>query len=90
MDFFRTSVFIAAVMSYTLSYAQFQPMSAERIGSRIDIKAGKKFVTSYRFSSDEKYPFFPRSIVPPPVLESLPCGMGHTPTTVHFFSVVTK
>ena len=49
---------IGAVISYTFSYAQPLPMSAEKIGSRIDIKAGKNFFTSYRFSPDEKYPFF--------------------------------
>ena len=33
-------------------------LEAKRIGSRIDVTIGGKFFTSYRFSEDEKYPFF--------------------------------
>ena len=33
-------------------------LSATRIGSRIDVMIAGDFFTSYRFSSDEKYPFF--------------------------------
>lgn len=35
-----------------------QNLEAKQIGSRIDITVGDKFFTSYRFSEDEKYPFF--------------------------------
>ncbi len=35
-----------------------QKLEAKQIGSRIDITVGGKFFTSYRFSEDEKYPFF--------------------------------
>jgi hypothetical protein len=34
-----------------------QKLSATKIGSRIDVSIGGKFFTSYRFASDEKYPF---------------------------------
>lgn len=33
-------------------------LSASKIGSRIDVTIDGKFFTSYRFPSDEKYPFF--------------------------------
>ncbi|MDR0698372.1 MAG: PmoA family protein [Tannerella sp.] len=33
-------------------------VTAVKVGSRIDITAGNKFFTSYRFQDDEKYPFF--------------------------------
>ncbi len=33
-------------------------LKATRIGARIDVTVGGDFFTSYRFSSDEKYPFF--------------------------------
>ena len=35
-----------------------QKLVASRIGSRIDVTVGGKFFTSYRFSTEEKYPFF--------------------------------
>ena len=35
-----------------------QNLEATRIGSRIDVTVGGKFLTSYRFTDDEKYPFF--------------------------------
>lgn len=35
-----------------------QKLSASQTGSRIDVTIGGKFFTSYRFSDDEKYPFF--------------------------------
>jgi hypothetical protein len=41
----------------TFSYAQ-ETVSAVYIGERIDVSIGKTFFTSYRFPSDEKYPFF--------------------------------
>jgi len=39
-------------------YAQDVVLSAVQIGNRIDIQVGNQFFTSYRFSPDEKYPFF--------------------------------
>lgn len=33
-------------------------LKATRVGSRIDVTVGAEFFTSYRFSTDEKYPFF--------------------------------
>jgi len=41
----------------TFSYAQ-ETVSAVYIRERIDVSIGKTFFTSYRFPSDEKYPFF--------------------------------
>ncbi len=35
-----------------------EQLRAERIGDRIDVYIGSLFFTSYRFSSDEKYPYF--------------------------------
>ena len=35
-----------------------EKLAALQIGSRIDVTIGGKFFTSYRFSTDEKYPFF--------------------------------
>ncbi len=40
------------------SSAQQQQLRAEKIGNRIDVYIGSLFFTSYRFSPDEKYPFF--------------------------------
>ena len=38
--------------------AQPEELTAARVGSRIDVMVGGDFFTSYRFSPDEKYPFF--------------------------------
>lgn len=38
--------------------APAEELKATRIGSRIDVTVGADFFTSYRFSDDEKYPFF--------------------------------
>jgi hypothetical protein len=35
-----------------------EKLAALQIGSRIDVTIGGKFFTSYRFATDEKYPFF--------------------------------
>lgn len=40
------------------SVAQPLPMKIARTGNHIDVTAGKKLVTSYRFYEDEKYPYF--------------------------------
>ena len=42
----------------SLSVAQPLPVTAVQIGRHIDITAGDKYITSYRFQDDEKYPFF--------------------------------
>jgi hypothetical protein len=34
-----------------------EKLAASRVGSRIDVTIGGKFLTSYRFAGDEKYPF---------------------------------
>jgi hypothetical protein len=41
-----------------LSLAGRSTITAERVGSRIDIYIDGRLFTSYRFSQDEKYPFF--------------------------------
>ncbi len=53
-------LFVAALcMSAAVSAsAQAAKVNAERIGNRIDVTIGDNFFTSYRFSDDEKYPFF--------------------------------
>jgi hypothetical protein len=48
---------IIALLLWCPVYAQEQ-ISAVQIGERIDITIGNRFFTSYRFHSDEKYPFF--------------------------------
>jgi hypothetical protein len=40
------------------SVAGAAELKAVKIGSRIDVTIGGDFFTSYRFSADEKYPFF--------------------------------
>ncbi|MDR1594554.1 MAG: PmoA family protein [Prevotellaceae bacterium] len=49
--------FIALLLTAP-AYSQDAVVSAVRIGERIDITVGNVFFTSYRFHSDEKYPFF--------------------------------
>lgn len=44
-------------MLHVHAFAQ-QKVRAEKIGSRIDIHIGNLFFTSYRFDTNEKYPFF--------------------------------
>ncbi|HSI77732.1 MAG TPA: PmoA family protein [Lunatimonas sp.] len=46
-----------AGMQSESGFAQ-QKIRAEKIGSRIDFHIGNLFFTSYRFDSNEKYPFF--------------------------------
>lgn len=40
------------------SIAQSRKISAEQIGDHIDVTIGNRFFTSYRYSADEKYPYF--------------------------------
>jgi len=52
---------IAACCLVVAANAQQQPkatVSAVQVGARIDVTIGNVFFTSYRFSADEKYPFF--------------------------------
>lgn len=48
----------AALCAAGIVLAQSQPVSAVKVGNRIDVTIGDKFFTSYRFQPDEKYPFF--------------------------------
>jgi hypothetical protein len=50
--------FIATLLFTAPAYSQETVVSAVRIGERIDVTVGNTFFTSYRFHSDEKYPFF--------------------------------
>jgi hypothetical protein len=49
---------IVAVLILTAAHSQETVVSAVRVGERIDVTVGNTFFTSYRFHSDEKYPFF--------------------------------
>jgi hypothetical protein len=49
---------VIALLLTTQTYSQDVVVSAVRVGERIDITVGNTFFTSYRFHSDEKYPFF--------------------------------
>jgi hypothetical protein len=46
------------VLSACLPLHAQEKLAASQIGSRIDVTVGGKFLTSYRFAADEKYPFF--------------------------------
>ena len=65
MASFRPRCAAACVLMMTMFWAHGSVVSgagtevtAERIGSRIDVHVGTEFFTSYRFPADEKYPFF--------------------------------
>lgn len=58
MNLRYTATLAVALAACIWLHGSPRPMSAEKNGSRIDIKAGKRFVTSYHFSPDEKYPYF--------------------------------
>lgn len=49
---------LAAGVLCLVTAAWAEDLKATRIGSRIDVTIGGDFFTSYRFSTDEKYPFF--------------------------------
>ncbi len=49
---------LAAGVLCLATAAWAEDLKATRIGSRIDVTVGGDFFTSYRFSTDEKYPFF--------------------------------
>ena len=57
MDWFGL-VWTATLLNVLTGLVLAKELSATRIGSRIDVMVGSDFFTSYRFSSDEKYPFF--------------------------------
>jgi hypothetical protein len=50
-----TSVFLIAAMVSPLAAGPV--LNATTVGSRIDVTVGGAFLTSYRFSKDEKYPY---------------------------------
>jgi hypothetical protein len=50
--------FITALFFSLAAYGREPVISAVRIGERIDVAVDNTFFTSYRFHSDEKYPFF--------------------------------
>ncbi len=49
---------VAAALLGLSAAARAAELKAVKIGSRIDVTVGTDFFTSYRFSADEKYPFF--------------------------------
>jgi len=49
---------VLAGMALSAAVGQAQGLNAVKIGSRIDVTVDGAFFTSYRFSGDEKYPFF--------------------------------
>lgn len=51
-------VLAAWVVGCCVASAQAQNVKAVKVGPRIDVTVDGAFFTSYRFSSDEKYPFF--------------------------------
>ena len=51
-------LFSLAVCATVASVSQAQTLKAVKIGSRIDVTVDGAFFTSYKFSSEEKYPFF--------------------------------
>lgn len=53
-----TRTLAAGVLCLFASLLPAEELKATKIGARIDITVGADFFTSYRFSPDEKYPFF--------------------------------
>lgn len=51
-------LFAGALACVLTELAQGQNLHAVKTGSRIDVTVNGAFFTSYRFSADEKYPFF--------------------------------
>ena len=51
-------LFCAALFAAAAMAAEAQTLQAVKIGSRIDVTVDGAFFTSYRFSPEEKYPFF--------------------------------
>jgi hypothetical protein len=59
MKLYRTVCFVfLCSLLFSFSATAQQQLKAEKIGDRIDIYVGSLFFTSYRFSPDEKYPYF--------------------------------
>lgn len=54
--FISVFVFIVALVFFNTATAS--KITAEKVGSKINVTIDKKFFTSYIFSADEKYPFF--------------------------------
>ena len=53
-----TRTLTAGLIGVFAAAAQAQELKATKIGARIDVTVGADFFTSYRFSPEEKYPFF--------------------------------
>ncbi len=51
-------ILAAGLFCVVASVTLAEDVKATRIGARIDVTVGADFFTSYRFSADEKYPFF--------------------------------
>lgn len=58
MTFFRRGLVAVGLLLTAVLELPARELKATRIGSRIDVTIGGEFFTSYRFSVDEKYPFF--------------------------------
>ena len=58
MNRFSTFAFLSAICLTFIPDAGAAKISAEKVGSKINITINGKFFTSYIFSQDEKYPFF--------------------------------
>jgi hypothetical protein len=54
----RKWILVAGLLGLVTLAAPAAELRATRVGSRIDVSAGGSFFTSYRFSEEEKYPFF--------------------------------
>ena len=58
VTFFSGAVLTFLAMAFSCTELAARDLKATRVGDRIDVTVGNEFFTSYRFSADEKYPFF--------------------------------
>lgn len=58
MNKIHAGILALCVLSACLPVQAQEKPAAVWIGSRTDVTIGGKFLTSYRFAADEKYPFF--------------------------------
>jgi hypothetical protein len=58
MNPLKTLLLASCMLSACIPLQAREKLAASRVGSRIDVTIGGKFLTSYRFAADEKYPFF--------------------------------
>ncbi len=54
----KIPLLVAGLCCLSVRAAPAPELKAVRVGARIDVTIGADFFTSYRFSADEKYPFF--------------------------------